>query len=189
MYPFQFQLVKRSRKGAKKTYRIGFPETADDQVSQLRSAVLSNARNLLNEIKSNIKWQFDISVVFVKAANPNVVTEKPIFFFTEPVTSTSGDPLELQLKIALRRLWHQIDTFERNGSGWVLDHVVDLNLHIHTYDPLRAGSHIDLSKKLRGHRCLVNIRNKGDDWLVLFCAFSNDSFPYHIARYIGEIVY
>ena len=171
MYPFQFKLVKRSRKGAKKTYRVQFPENTDDQVAQLRSAVLSNARNLLSTIESNIKWQMDISVVFVKAANPNIVTEKPIFFLTEPVASTSGDPLDLQLKIALRSLWHQIDTFERNGSGWVLDHVVDLNLHVYFYDPLRAGSHIDVSKKLRGHKCLVNIRNKGDDWLVLLLCF------------------
>ena len=100
----------------------------------------------------------------MKAANPNIVTEKPIFFLTEPVPSTSGDPLELQLKVALRRLWHEIDTFERNGSGWILNHIHDLNLHVYVYDPLKAGGHIDISKKLQGFKCLVNIRNKGDDW-------------------------
>ena len=141
-----------------------FSENTEDQVAQLRSAVLSSARTLLEGIKSNIKWQIDISVVFAKAANPNIVTEKPIFFLTEPVTSTSGDPLELQLKVALRRLWHEIDTFERNGAGWILNHIHDLNLHVYVYDPLKAGAHIDISKKLQGYRCLVNIRNKGDDW-------------------------
>ena len=57
-----------------------FSENTEDQVAQLRSAVLSSARTLLEGIKSNIKWQIDISVVFAKAANPNIVTEKPIFF-------------------------------------------------------------------------------------------------------------
>ena len=107
-------------------------------------------------------------MVFAKAANPNVITEKPMFFITEPVASTSGDPLELQLLIALHRLWHQIDTFERNGSGWLLDHIVDLNLHIHSYDPLRAGAFISVSKKIDALRCTVNIKNKGDDWLVKY---------------------
>ena len=71
------------------------------------------------------------------------------------MTSTSGDPLELQLKVALRRLWHEIDTFEQNGSGWILNYIHDLNLHVYVYDPLKAGAHIDISKKLQGFRCMV----------------------------------
>ena len=141
-----------------------FSENTEDQVAQLRSAVLSSARTLLDGIKSNIKWQIDISVVFVKAANPNIVTEKPIFFLTEPVTSTSGDPLELQLKVALRRLWHEIDTYERNGSGWVLDYVVNLNVHVYVYDPLKAGAHLPASKRLDGKRCILNLKNNDNDW-------------------------
>ena len=104
--------------------------------------------------------------MFAQAANPNVVTKPPMFFLTEPVSSTSGDPLELQLLVALRRLTHQIDTYEKNGSGWILDHFITLDIHIYKYNPLRAGAHIPLSKNLRGKRCLLNITNTDDDWYV-----------------------
>ena len=48
--------------------------------------------------------------------NLEEVTDPPIFFSTEPVAFTSANPLELQLLLALRQLWQDIDTFEQNGN-------------------------------------------------------------------------
>ena len=103
-----------------------------------------------------------------------------MFFISEPVSSTSGDPLDLQLQVALRRLMHQVDGYEKNGSGWVLDHFVTLDVRILKYDPLRAGAHIPLSQNLRGKRCLLNIKNSDDDWYVYFYSYS---FPFDSDQY------
>lgn len=76
----------------------------------------------------------------------------------------SANPLELQLKIALRRLWQEIDTYEELGSGWVLDHLVKLDLHVVSYDPLRAGCHFKLPQWLSKLKAVRNIKNKDSDW-------------------------
>jgi len=87
-----------------------------------------------------------------------------MYFLTEPVSSISGDPLELQLQVALRRLMHQVDDYEKNGSGWVLDHFVTLDVHMLNYNPLRAGAHIPLSRNIRGKASILNITNTDNDW-------------------------
>ena len=104
--------------------------------------------------------------MFAKAINPNIITKPAMFFLTEPVASTSSDPLELQLQVALRLLTHQIDTYEKNGSGWIIDHYVNIDVHIYVYNPLRAGAHIPLSKNLRGKSAVLNIKNTDDEWYV-----------------------
>ena len=164
--PDQFELLKHAVKGSNEIYRLHLYENSENQVAQLRTALLSNARELLGGIEKNIKWQASLRTVFAQATNPNIVTKPPMFFLTEPVSSTSGDPLELQLKVALRRLMHQVDGYEKNGSGWVLDHFVTIDVHILKYNPLRAGAHIPLSKNIRGKASILNIKNMDNDWYV-----------------------
>ena len=105
-------------------------------------------------------------MLFVKAANPAVITHPPIFFESEPFASTSGDSLSLQLEVALNQLTHQIDGFERNGSGWTIHHILEFDVRVIVYDPLRAGAHVGVSQSLAHLRCLLNIKNTGNDWYV-----------------------
>ena len=76
----------------------------------------------------------------------------------------SADPVELQLKVALRRLWQEIDTFEEGGSGWIVNHLVQLDLHVVSHDPLRASGHLKLPSWLSRLRAVRNIKNKDNDW-------------------------
>ena len=85
--------------------------------------------------------------------------------FKQNFIFVSANPVELQLQIALRRLWQEVDSFEENGSGWVVDHLVQLDLHVVSHDPLRAGgNHLKLPLWLSSLNALRNIKNKGNDW-------------------------
>ena len=182
--PIQFELLEQALDGGTLTYRLQLSEEPDVIVG-LDEAIKINTRDLLKTIEKNIKWQLSLSLTFVKAANTEVVTDPPVVFLTEPVSSTSGDPVELQLKVALRRLWQQIDEYERNGSGWIIDRLVALDLRVYNHLPLRGSAHIQLEKKLRGKRGVLNIRNNDDDWYVDFLyahrfgSFSLDRSFYH----------
>jgi len=165
----EFTQVETSVNNAARTYRLTFSKDmpGEDFVADLSSAVLVNAHERLEQLsrEANIKWYTSLSLVFHKAARPDMITDPPVYFRTEPVQSTSATPLALQLKIALRRLWHKIDRYEANGSGRVIDHLRELDLHIVSYDPLGAGIYISLPQKLVGLRAILNIRNTGDnDW-------------------------
>jgi len=46
-----------------------------------------------------------------------------------------GTNYERELSKALEEMIEKIDTFERNGSGWVVDKFLQLDLNIVTYTP------------------------------------------------------
>ena len=162
-----FKQVETSLNNSARTYRLEFTKDApgEEFVADLGSAVLVTARTLIERLtkEANIKWYASLSLVFHKATRPDVITNPPVYFRTEPVASTSSNPLELQLKVALRRLWHQIDRYEENGSGWVVDRLRELDIHIVAYDPLRAGIYLTLPQWLVKLRVVLNIRNTNDD--------------------------
>ena len=121
-----FDLVEDSLNGSAQTHRLRFAtERYENYVSDLGAAVLTRAHELIEQLTrdANVKWYLTLSLVFHKASQPDVVTDPPVYFRTEPVASTSANPLMLQLKIALRRLWQEIDTYEENGPGWVVHSV------------------------------------------------------------------
>ena len=144
-----FKLVKNSLNGAAQAYRLPFATARlENYVADLGTAVLKLARELIERLTrgANLKWYLSLSLVFHKATRTDVTTDPPVYFRTEPVASTSSNSIELQLKVALRHLWQDNDTYEENGSGWVVDHLRELDLHVVSYDPLRASSYILLSK-------------------------------------------
>ena len=115
--PRPFDTVRSAFDGAVQHFRLSL-EANENYVAELYQAVTTDAREQLLERSSedNFKWYLSLSVQFRRAMNLEEVTDPPIFFSTEPVASTSANPLELQLLLALRQLWQDIDTFEQNGN-------------------------------------------------------------------------
>ena len=59
---------------------------------------------------------------------------------------------------------------EAVGSGWVFVEIENLTLHTDIWDPLKAGSYIDLPKKLKNRKAIINMQNEDDKcfmWCVL----------------------
>ena len=59
---------------------------------------------------------------------------------------------------------------EAEGSGWVFVEIIDLTLHTSIWDPLNAGSYIDLPKALKDKKAIINMKNQDDKcfmWSVL----------------------
>ena len=87
-----FGLVENSINGADQTYRLPFNSTHNEEyIADLNSAVLWSARKQIQQFawERNIKWYLTLSLVFYRASRPDVLTDLPIYFRTEPVSSTS----------------------------------------------------------------------------------------------------
>lgn len=52
-----------------------------------------------------------------------------------------------------------LDEFQERDSGWTLSRVVNLVVNINKYNPLRAGSYIDLPKIIAQRKACVNVKN------------------------------
>ena len=86
-------------------------------------------------VQHGIKWYFALTLTFRKAAFLDVITDPPVVLHTEPKMGLMGTNYEQELSKALEEMMEKIDTFERNGSGWIVDKFLQLDLNIATYTP------------------------------------------------------
>ena len=66
---------------------------------------------------------------------------------------------------------------EAEGSGWVFVEVINLTLHTSIWDPVRAGSYIDLPKALKNKHAIINMKNQDNKcfmWSVLRALYPKD---------------
>ena len=75
------------------------------------------------------------NVNFRKAASSDVITNPPVVLHTEPEMGLRGTNYEQKLNEAFEEMIGKIDTFERNGSGWIVDKFLQLDINIVTYTP------------------------------------------------------
>ena len=99
--------------------------------------------------------------------------QKRIFYFhsTVHLNLESTDVLELYDKMTCE-IFSAIEkvTSENNGSAWIFDHVINLVIYTVEWNPLNAGSYIDLPTYLKNKKAITNMENKDDKcfmWCVL----------------------
>ena len=69
-----------------------------------------------------------------------------------------------------------IEEFQERDSGWTLKEINYLNINIFKFNPLRAGSYIDLPKTLQNKKACINVKNQDQQcfkWAVL-CGLYHD---------------
>ena len=64
------------------------------------------------------------------------------------------------------------------GSGWQFLKVIKLVLHTTRWDPINAGSYIELPEALRNKKALINMKNQDDEcfkWSILRALYPKDN--------------
>ena len=72
---------------------------------------------------------------------------------------------------------------EAEGSGWVFVEIENLTLHTSIWNPINAGSYIDLPKELKNRKAIINMKNEDDKcfmWSVLRALNPKDVHPERI---------
>ena len=71
------------------------------------------------------------------------------------------------------------------GSGWRFSKIINLTLHTAKWDPLNAGSYMDLPPFLKDKKALINMQNEDDEcfkWCVLRALYPKDNHPERIDK-------
>ena len=66
------------------------------------------------------------------------------------------------------------------GSGWRFSKIINLTLHTAKWDPLNAGSYIDLPPFLKNKKALINMQNEDEEcfkWCILRALNPKDNTP------------
>ena len=71
------------------------------------------------------------------------------------------------------------------GSGWMFLKVKKLVLHTTRWDPINAGSYIDLPEALKNKKAIINMKNEDEEcfkWCVLRALYPKDDHPERIDK-------
>ena len=75
-----------------------------------------------------VKWYLSLNMNFCKSASPAVKTDPAVMFRSELFKSIDNHKLDNQFHVGYIQIVQQIDKFQRNSSGWVVDHLQHLDL-------------------------------------------------------------
>jgi hypothetical protein len=78
--------------------------------------------------------------------------------------------LDNQLDEAKQKIIKSLVLFQKEGSGWVLDEILHLDLSIAQYTPVKGSSYIPLPSKLKTKKAIINIKNSDNKcfmWSIL----------------------
>jgi hypothetical protein len=91
------------------------------------------------------------------------ITDPPVVLNTKPFRVLPDGDIDKILRHLHTDLLSTIDEYEMQGSGWILDELLRLQLTLLSYEPLRASTYVPLPLALQAKKAIVNVKN--DDQL------------------------
>lgn len=88
-----------------------------------------------------------------------MLMDLPVTFKSEVLTSMNMDNINHMFRTVPEQIFQQMEDYESNGSGWVVDHFFGVDLGILTHDLLWASSYISTPKGLKYKKAIVIIKN------------------------------
>ena len=160
---YDIREVNSALKKALLVYRIQLVDVEQpDKLQLLNSAVFDMMANLdearRQKHSKGIKFYMSLALTFYQAANPSVITNPAVVFNSEAQEYFEGSDIQQLLENAYRQLRYEIDLYERNGSGWVLDELIQLDTAVLEMDPLRASTYIPSPDFIRHKKAVLNIK-------------------------------
>ena len=154
-----------------------------DGLSFLREA----KNSLINVLDSNrgIKAILYFNCVMVREGAEGTISETFAFHSAIKIITESTNVEEV-----FNEMVDEIETAiqkaeNAQGSGWVLFKVIGVTLHTAKWDPLNAGSYIDLPANLKNKKAIINMKNQDNEcfkWCVLRALNPKNNHPERVDK-------
>ena len=149
-----------------------FLASREEQVKAKLKKYLTKHKNL----KFDIACQVVLGKLEVGEKKEEIIQTQP-WFRSEPQTVYNEYEFDRKLTLAIEKVLDSYDNFMRMGSGWFLIEVLQLELKIYKYKPLRGGCFAtklpEPYDKMRG---LLTFPQTGDNKCFLYCILAH-MFP------------
>ena len=115
----------------------------------------------------SVKIQFGLLVRFSMSRNEDVQRIEHYFNRMRPIIMNENnmDTLTDLLNRFIDEVKGEIEAWSQRGSGWVMDEILEAFINAALYRPLRGGSFMELPKKLKNRKAILNIRNRNNQCL------------------------
>ena len=155
-------MMQLHRTGLNKTfeiYRKNYQPLKLDIMDRFKNGVYEAQHrvHILQESNKSYKIYLSVQVSFYRASNTDEITSPYPTFNSNTAIVLPITPLTNIFKVLYANLMHQTDSFGQNGSGWIVQNLVYLDLYVVQYDSLCASSYLEMPNKFQ--RSYVNVKN------------------------------
>ena len=113
-------------------------------------------KDLLIELKG-FEYQIILAVLLSKVKNSGSVEYSPVYFNSLTKTVINN---KFKLNQSFQEIIHRLENWVSNGSGWIVEEIINQYLNVSSYLPLSGSTYIKLLVELQHPmKMLVNIKN------------------------------
>ena len=127
---------------------------------------------------------------YVTGKENSVVKQTTVENLSIPLLSIyAGWEIDSAIEDARRGLRDCIEEFVREGSGWIFDRIIRLEMSIVGFNPLAGSGWIELPEKLKRKQAIINIKNTDNRcflYSVLAHIYPEEHNPSRCSHYIDK---
>ena len=131
-----------------------------------KNSFISVCTHEVDTMKS-VKIQFGLLVRFYMIRDEERQQMDHYFNRMKPVilNEHNMDMLTPSLNQFVDEVKGEIEAWSERGSGWIMDEILEAFINVARYQPMRGGSYMQLPKKLKNKRAVLNIQNRDNECL------------------------
>lgn len=122
-------------------------------------------------LETGLKYYISITLTLHKVIN----REETKFANFHSTTSIllQGTNIATSIQMHISAICRKIDEYIRNGSGWTIESIREINLWMTTYTPIAGSSYLALPGAIKMKQSIVNIQNVDDDQCLKWCLLAH----------------
>ncbi|KAK3103044.1 hypothetical protein FSP39_016008 [Pinctada imbricata] len=142
--------------------------------------------------RRGMKVYITMQVRFSKQRGDQVETTDPFFHGRCHIILKMED-IDMAIKESMKKIMTSFVEYQREGSNWSLDKVLEININIANYRPIKGSSFIPLPAKLVAKKAIVNVQNTDNKcfmWSILAALHSIEGHhanPNRVSNYVNYI--
>ena len=138
------------------------------QLADTRGNLKEKLKTLIGEKKKGFKFYVTLKVKMRKETEDGTIYAEP-YFSSSTMTVTNKDQILEKIVLAEEVILTRIAEWLSEGSGWVVEEILNHYINVASYIPLRGNSYIPLPEELRNSKKgLINLKNE-DNKCFLWC--------------------
>ena len=151
--------------GTVNEYRLNL-EDEQQNASNVLDVLKESTFQMENRINEEVKFYLSLHVNFHLSTDVAFLTDPPAVLSTDTIEVYDSCDVHDELNSTYENLVSVIEDFQQRGSGWILDKLIALDLHLLEFDPLRATSYIPLPTCIQNRKAVINVKNKDEKCIL-----------------------
>lgn len=192
-----FYLKERAFQNYVQTHRADLNHKYIDPLiamSDFKAEITNLLRN--NTVSSRIRFIICLSTNFKKYDVEGNCKFQNFYFCSNAERLLSNHQINEKVNSAFQKINNSIEDFLSYGSGWVIDNVDYIDLHIGKYSSIRGGcSNVSLPQSLKNKKAILNVKCENDMCFVfsvlagMFPQENNKNKEYTYRKFLKRIHY